>query len=56
MSDGGIVGKEACRYGPDYFIISGSMHGLWGRQGRLKPVLCVLQGSCLSRQSNELAM
>ena len=39
----GVVGEEACRYGPHYFIIAGSMQGLWGWQGRVK--LCFVHYS-----------
>lgn len=54
MFDGGIVGEEVYRYGLHYFIISGSMHGLQECHESLKPVLCALQDSYLSRQPNEL--
>ena len=38
----GVVGEEACRYGPHYFIIAGSMQGLWGWQGRLSCALYII--------------
>lgn len=47
MFDGGVAGEEGCRYRPDYFIIPGSMHGLWGWQEWLKSVLHASQISCL---------
>lgn len=55
MFDGGVEGEEDCRYGPEYFIIPGSMHGLWGWRGWFKSVFGASQSSCLIRQSNELA-
>lgn len=36
------------------YIISASMCTLQRWQGRLKPMLCILQDLCLSRQSKEL--
>lgn len=55
MFNGGIVGDEAYGDGPPYCTVSCSVHGLQGWQEKLKPVLCALHDSYLSRQSNKLA-
>lgn len=40
MFDGGTVGEEACRYGPDYFIISGLMNEFRAWQERSNTMFC----------------
>ena len=56
MFDGGTLGEEASRYGPNCFIISGLMHGSRGWQGRLNLMPCALQDLCLFTLCNQPAM